>query len=76
LVTWTIPAVLGGVRLVTWTIPAVVNWCFDRKINQNNMVKSANPTRRTLVLVVAVQVAFERQALKPVSHLIGYRLWV
>jgi hypothetical protein len=26
--------------------------------------------------VVAVQVAFERQTLKPVFHLIGYRLWV
>jgi hypothetical protein len=25
---------------------------------------------------VAVQVAFERQTLKPVFHLIGYRLWV
>jgi hypothetical protein len=28
------------------------------------------------VHVVALQVAFERQTLKPVSHLIGYRLWV
>ena len=26
--------------------------------------------------VVAVQVAFERQTLKPVFRLIGYRLWV
>jgi hypothetical protein len=26
--------------------------------------------------VVALQVAFERQILKPVFHLIGYRLWV
>jgi hypothetical protein len=26
--------------------------------------------------VVALQVAFERQTLKPVFHLIGYRLWV
>jgi hypothetical protein len=25
---------------------------------------------------VAVQVAFERRILKPVFHLIGYRLWV
>jgi hypothetical protein len=25
---------------------------------------------------VAVQVAFERQTLKPIFHLIGYRLWV
>ena len=25
---------------------------------------------------VALQVAFERQTLKPVFHLIGYRLWV
>jgi hypothetical protein len=25
--------------------------------------------------VVALQVAFERQTLKPVFHLIGYRLW-
>jgi hypothetical protein len=25
---------------------------------------------------VALQVAFERQNLKPVFHLIGYRLWV
>jgi hypothetical protein len=25
---------------------------------------------------VALQVAFERQTLKPVLHLIGYRLWV
>jgi hypothetical protein len=25
---------------------------------------------------VAVQVEFERQTLKPVFHLIGYRLWV
>jgi hypothetical protein len=27
-------------------------------------------------LGVALQVAFERQILKPVFHLIGYRLWV
>jgi hypothetical protein len=27
-------------------------------------------------LGVALQVAFERQTLKPVFHLIGYRLWV
>jgi hypothetical protein len=27
-------------------------------------------------LVVALQVAFERQTLKPVFHSIGYRLWV
>jgi hypothetical protein len=26
--------------------------------------------------VVALQVAFERQTLKPGFHLIGYRLWV
>jgi hypothetical protein len=26
--------------------------------------------------VVALQVAFERQILKPVFHMIGYRLWV
>jgi hypothetical protein len=26
--------------------------------------------------VVALQVAFERQTLKPVFHLIGFRLWV
>jgi hypothetical protein len=26
--------------------------------------------------VVALQVAFERQILKPVFHLIGFRLWV
>jgi hypothetical protein len=26
--------------------------------------------------VVALQVEFERQTLKPVFHLIGYRLWV
>jgi predicted NBD/HSP70 family sugar kinase len=25
---------------------------------------------------VALQVAFERQTLKPVFHLIGYRLWI
>jgi hypothetical protein len=28
------------------------------------------------LLVVALQVEFERQTLKPVFHLIGYRLWV
>jgi hypothetical protein len=28
------------------------------------------------VRVVALQVAFERQILKPVFYLIGYRLWV
>jgi hypothetical protein len=32
--------------------------------------------RSRLPRVVAVQVAFERQTLKPVFHLIGYRLWV
>ena len=35
--------------------------------------------RRALPLrahVVALQVEFERQILKPVFHLIGYRLWV
>jgi hypothetical protein len=32
--------------------------------------------RRTGTLLVALQVAFERQTLKPVFHLIGYRLWV
>jgi hypothetical protein len=26
--------------------------------------------------VVALQVAFERQILKPIFHLIGFRLWV
>jgi hypothetical protein len=31
---------------------------------------------RAAVLVVALQVAFERQTLKPVFHFIGYRLWV
>jgi hypothetical protein len=29
-----------------------------------------------ILLDVALQVAFERQKLKPVFHLIGYRLWV
>ena len=31
---------------------------------------------RDVTLDVALQVAFERQTLKPVFHLIGYRLWV
>jgi hypothetical protein len=31
--------------------------------------------RRVIFLAVALQVAFERQTLKPVFHLIGYRLW-
>jgi hypothetical protein len=31
---------------------------------------------RLLILVVALQVAFERKTLKPVFQLIGYRLWV
>jgi hypothetical protein len=34
------------------------------------------PSPHTPHLVVALQVAFERQTLKPVFHLIGYRLWV
>jgi hypothetical protein len=44
---------------------------------QNN-VKSANLTGsvRRYGRVVALQVAFERQTLKPIFHLIGYRLWV
>jgi hypothetical protein len=29
-----------------------------------------------VLLGVALQVEFERQTLKPVFHLIGYRLWV
>jgi hypothetical protein len=32
--------------------------------------------RRAARLGVALQVAFERQTLKPVFRLIGYRLWV
>jgi hypothetical protein len=32
--------------------------------------------RRRQILAVALQVAFERQILKPVFHLIGYGLWV
>jgi hypothetical protein len=32
--------------------------------------------QRSGVLGVALQVAFERQTLKPFFHLIGYRLWV
>jgi hypothetical protein len=32
--------------------------------------------RLVIVHVVALQVAFERRILKPVFHLIGYRLWV
>jgi hypothetical protein len=34
------------------------------------------PVQEPLARAVAVQVAFERQTLKPVFHLIGYRLWV
>jgi hypothetical protein len=36
------------------------------------VVAAADRTRRA----VALQVAFERQILKPVFHLIGFRLWV
>jgi hypothetical protein len=32
--------------------------------------------RRAVPRVVALQAAFERQILKPLFHLIGYRLWV
>jgi hypothetical protein len=32
--------------------------------------------QRQVIQDVAVQVAFERQTLKPVFHFIGYRLWV
>jgi hypothetical protein len=42
-------------------------------------VRPAARTRRRRELrrrAVALQVAFERQTLKPVFHLIGYRLWV
>jgi hypothetical protein len=31
---------------------------------------------RSIGRSVALQVAFERQILKPVFHLIGFRLWV
>jgi hypothetical protein len=31
---------------------------------------------KSVVHDVALQVAFERRTLKPVFHLIGYRLWV
>jgi hypothetical protein len=34
------------------------------------------PSRRAPDRCVALQVAFERQILKPVFHSIGYRLWV
>jgi hypothetical protein len=36
---------------------------------------SKSEVRRRLVHVVALQVAFERQTLKPGFQLIGYRLW-
>jgi hypothetical protein len=36
---------------------------------------TAPPMRAALLPAVALQVAFERQTLKPVFHLIGYRLW-
>ena len=39
--------------------------------------KLVQPHRRLPVVhVVALQVEFERHILKPVFHLIGYRLWV
>jgi hypothetical protein len=39
-------------------------------------VRSRQILRHARHHVVAVQVGFERQILKPVFHLIGYRLWV
>jgi hypothetical protein len=38
--------------------------------------RRALPAREEPGRGVALQVAFERQILKPVFHLIGYRLWV
>jgi hypothetical protein len=35
-----------------------------------------HPAVVDILLIVALQAAFERQTLKPVFHLIGYRLWV
>jgi hypothetical protein len=43
------------------------------------LVRSAKPYQDRGVdaaLAVALQVAFERQTLKPIFHLIGYRFWV
>jgi hypothetical protein len=51
----------------TYTAPPVVELGDD--LRQRPLDAEAH-------LAVALQVAFERQTLKPVFHLIGYRLWV
>jgi hypothetical protein len=45
----------------------------DDRPRPNNRGTQRDPQRRRKV---ALQVAFERQSLKPVFQLIGYRLWV
>jgi hypothetical protein len=44
--------------------------------NQAVCLADGGVARQGVCLVVAVQVAFERQILKPGFHFIGHRLWV
>jgi hypothetical protein len=55
----------------------------SRRLEMSSSAASSTSfTERTSTMMarmdrdVALQVAFERQTLKPVFHLIGYRLWV
>ena len=42
----------------------------------NKSIEEARNDKAGTVRVVALQVEFERQILKPGFHLIGFRLWV
>jgi hypothetical protein len=59
--------------LLLFPISPTTTLCFPHDVHVKHRFVFPN-----LVLThgVALQVAFERQILKPAFHLIGYRLWV
>jgi hypothetical protein len=58
--------------------PSVCGWCWSRR-RRGRATCQGRPrgtrSRSRGARGVALQVAFERQTLKPAFHLIGYRLW-
>jgi hypothetical protein len=69
---------LKGYRL--WVMGKLARFNLQRPTAHRPNTRSQPPARGVAGTGrprgVALQVAFERQTLKPVFHLIGYRLWV
>jgi hypothetical protein len=71
----------GGCQ-VGYIILAVINWLSSTGVlpakqrGEKCQPYHRGALYREVLLGVALQDAFERQSLKPVFHLIGFRLWV